>query len=83
MFLWDPNSATNVRPDVLLHVHCTLMFPGLCLDNHYPYQKDFIRGIRSEAGRWRDCVGVRACVRACVSVSVYVAVYIQVIMKGE
>lgn len=33
---------------------CSQMFPGLRLDNHYGYQKHFIRGIRSEAERRRE-----------------------------
>lgn len=48
-FLWDLNSATNVRPDVLLCVHRSQMFPRLRLDNHYAYQKHFIKEIRSES----------------------------------
>ena len=65
-FLLDPNSATNVSPDVLPHIHSAQTFPGLCLHNHYTYQKHFISGIGSEAERRRDwvCLCIYICVYA-------------------
>lgn len=69
---------------------CSQMFPGLRLDNHYGYQKHFIRGIRSEAERRREgerggacvCISI-ICVSVCVCifVGVYVSVYTQVTLQ--
>lgn len=86
-FLCDLNNATNVRPNVLLLVRCTQMFPGLRLDNHYAYQKHFIRGIRSEAERERQsvfmCISVLI-VSVCVSMLVGLSpFYMQVTIQEQ
>lgn len=66
------------------------MFPGLRLDNHYAYQKHFIRGIRSEAERGRERGDVFVCVSiicvsvcVCILVGVYVSVYVQVTIQEQ
>lgn len=60
--------------------------PGLRLDNHYAYQKHFIRGIRSEAERDAVCLcvyplSVSVCV--CILEGVYVSVYMQVTLQEQ